>query len=111
MRRSGLTHLLSVSGLLSRCVGAAMLLTLRLLSLSERLALRSTWCSFRRVGRWRGWLYAADGDAGADDAACIARCWCLADWRLAAKRSACARRGRALLVLLFPPKRLPGHSS
>jgi competence protein ComEC len=41
MRRSGLTHLLSVSGLhITAVVGAAMFLTLRLLALSERLALR-----------------------------------------------------------------------
>ncbi len=41
MRRSGLAHLLSVSGLhLSAAVGAAMLLTLRLLALSPALALR-----------------------------------------------------------------------
>ncbi|MEO8175781.1 MAG: ComEC/Rec2 family competence protein [Sphingomicrobium sp.] len=41
MRRSGLTHLLSVSGLhIAAAVGAAMLLTLKLLALSERLALR-----------------------------------------------------------------------
>jgi competence protein ComEC len=41
MRRSGLAHLLSVSGLhIAAVVGAAMLLALRLLALSERLALR-----------------------------------------------------------------------
>lgn len=41
MRRSGLTHLLSVSGLhITAAVGAAMLLTLRLLALSPTLALR-----------------------------------------------------------------------
>ncbi|MGI8706184.1 MAG: ComEC/Rec2 family competence protein [Sphingomicrobium sp.] len=41
MRRSGLAHLLSVSGLhIAALVGAAMLLTLKLLALSERLALR-----------------------------------------------------------------------
>ncbi len=41
MRRSGLTHLLSVSGLhIAAAVGAAMLIALRLLALSERLALR-----------------------------------------------------------------------
>nr|WP_277622627.1 ComEC/Rec2 family competence protein [Sphingomonas telluris] len=41
MRRSGLAHLLSVSGLhIAAAIGAAMLLTLKLLSLSERLALR-----------------------------------------------------------------------
>ena len=41
MRRSGLTHLLSVSGLhIAAVVAAAMLLTLRLLALSETLALR-----------------------------------------------------------------------
>ncbi|MCW3797344.1 ComEC/Rec2 family competence protein [Sphingomonas sp. BN140010] len=41
MRRSGLAHLLSVSGLhIAAAIGAAFLLTLRLLALSERLALR-----------------------------------------------------------------------
>lgn len=41
MRRSGLTHLLSVSGLhIAAVVGAAMLIALKLLALSERLALR-----------------------------------------------------------------------
>lgn len=41
MRRAGLTHLLSVSGLhIAAVIGAAMLLTLKLLALSERLALR-----------------------------------------------------------------------
>jgi competence protein ComEC len=41
MRRSGLAHLLSVSGLhIAAAIGAAFLLTLRLLAFSERLALR-----------------------------------------------------------------------
>jgi competence protein ComEC len=41
MRRSGLAHLLSVSGLhIAAVVGAAMLVALKLLALSERLALR-----------------------------------------------------------------------
>jgi competence protein ComEC len=41
MRRSGLTHLLSVSGLhIAAVVAFAMLLSLKLLALSERLALR-----------------------------------------------------------------------
>jgi competence protein ComEC len=41
MRRSGLTHLLSVSGLhIAAAVGFAMFLTLRLLALSQTLALR-----------------------------------------------------------------------
>lgn len=41
MRRAGLTHLLSVSGLhIAAVVGAAFIITLRLLALSERLALR-----------------------------------------------------------------------
>jgi competence protein ComEC len=41
MRRGGLTHLLSVSGLhIAAVVAFAMLLTLKLLALSERLALR-----------------------------------------------------------------------
>jgi competence protein ComEC len=42
MRASGLTHLLSVSGLhVTAVIGAAMLLTLRLLALSSTLALRT----------------------------------------------------------------------
>jgi competence protein ComEC len=41
MRRSGLTHLLSVSGLhIAAVIGATMFLTLKLLALSERIALR-----------------------------------------------------------------------
>jgi competence protein ComEC len=41
MRRAGLTHLLSVSGLhIAAVIGAAMLLTLKILAVSERLALR-----------------------------------------------------------------------
>ena len=41
MRRSGLAHLLSVSGLhIAAVVGAAMLMALKMLALSERLALR-----------------------------------------------------------------------
>lgn len=41
MRRSGLAHLLSISGLhITAAVGAAMLLTLKLLALSPKLALR-----------------------------------------------------------------------
>ena len=41
MRRSGLTHLLSVSGLhIAAAVAFAMMLSLKLLALSERLALR-----------------------------------------------------------------------
>lgn len=41
MRRSGLAHLLSVSGLhIAAVIGAVMLLSLKLLALSERLALR-----------------------------------------------------------------------
>jgi competence protein ComEC len=41
MRRSGLAHLLSVSGLhIAAVVGAAMLIALKLLALSERLTLR-----------------------------------------------------------------------
>ncbi|HUG45610.1 MAG TPA: ComEC/Rec2 family competence protein [Sphingomicrobium sp.] len=41
MRRSGLAHLLAVSGLhIGALVGAAMLLTLKLLALNQRLALR-----------------------------------------------------------------------
>jgi competence protein ComEC len=51
MRRSGLAHLLAVSGLhIAAVVGAAMLLTLKLLAFSQRLALcASTWCSWPPV--------------------------------------------------------------
>ena len=45
MRRSGLAHLLSVSGLhLTAVVGAVMLLTLKLLALSLRRRCASGWC-------------------------------------------------------------------
>ena len=69
MRRSGLTHLLSVSGLhIAAVVAFAMFLSLKLLALSERLALRFNLVLV--VGRRRGSrghrLHAADRRAGAD---------------------------------------------
>ena len=69
MRRSGLAHLLSVSGLhLTAVVGAVMLLTLKLLALSPALALRFRLDPDRRrrrrAGRHR--LYLADRRRGAD---------------------------------------------
>jgi competence protein ComEC len=80
MRRSGLAHLLSVSGLhVSAVTAAAMLLVLRLLSLSPTLALR-----------WRLPLVAAGRGAGGD------RLYLLTGAEVPTIRSCAA----ALLVLL-----------
>jgi competence protein ComEC len=114
MRRSGLAHLLSVSGLhLTAVVGAVMLLTLKLLALSPRLALR-----FRLV------LVAAAAGAAAGIAytlltgaevptvrACIAALLVLAG--VAIGREALTLRllaVGALVVLLLWPETLVGPS-
>ena len=71
MRRSGLAHLLSVSGLhIAAVIGAAMLLTLKLLALSERLALRFNLVLVAAgVGALAGVGYTLlTGSAGADGA-------------------------------------------
>lgn len=114
MRRSGLAHLLSVSGLhLTAMVGAVMLLTLKLLALSPTLALR-----FRLT------LVAAGTAALAGIAytiltgaevptvrSCIAALLVLAG--IALGREALTLRlvaAGALAVLLFWPESLPGPS-
>jgi competence protein ComEC len=114
MRRSGLAHLLSVSGLhLTAVVGAVMLLTLKLLALSPALALR-----YRLV------LVAAGAGAAAGLAytlmtgaevptvrACIAALLVLLG--IALGREALTLRlvaVGALVVLLLWPETLPGPS-
>ena len=114
MRRSGLAHLLSVSGLhIAAVVGAAMFLTLKLLALSERLALRFNLVLVAAgVGRARRHrLYLADRSAGADGAELhrgAAGAW---------RNCAGPRRDQprlvavgALVVLLFRPEALAGAS-
>jgi competence protein ComEC len=114
MRRSGLAHLLSVSGLhLTAVVGAVMLLTLKLLALSPALALR-----------WRLTLVAAGAGALAGIAytlltgaevptirACVAALLILVG--LALGREAFTMRllaVGALIVLLFWPETMMGPS-
>ena len=114
MRRSGLTHLLSVSGLhIAAAVAIAMLLALKLLALSERLALR-----FNLV------LVAAAAGAAAGVAytlltgaqvptvrSCIAALLVLAG--IALGREAMSMRliaTGAIVVLLFRPEALAGAS-
>jgi competence protein ComEC len=114
MRRSGLAHLLSVSGLhLTAVVGAVMLLTIKLLALSPTLALR-----------WRLTLIAAAAGALAGIAytlltgaevptvrACVAALLILLG--LALGREAFTLRllaVGALVVLLFWPESLAGPS-
>ena len=84
----------------------AMLLTLRLLAVSERLALRFNLvlvAAVRGAGRHR--LYAADRHAGADVArAASPRFWFLAEWRWAAIAiSLQARRSRRARCASVPP--------
>jgi competence protein ComEC len=114
MRRSGLTHLLSVSGLhIAAVVAFAMFLTLKLLALSERLALR-----FNLV------LVAAAAAAAAGIGytlltgaqvptvrSCVAALLILAG--IALGRDAISIRliaAGALVVLLFRPESLAGPS-
>ncbi len=114
MRRSGLTHLLSVSGLhIAAAVGAAMLLTLRLLSLSERLALRFNLVLVAAgVGALAGVGYTLlTGMQVPTMRACIAALLVLGG--LALGREAISLRlvaVGALLVLLFRPEALAGAS-
>jgi competence protein ComEC len=114
MRRSGLAHLLSISGLhVAAAIGAVMFLTLRLLALSERLALH-----------WPLHLIAAGAGALAGIAytllsgaevptvrSCVAALIVLAG--LALGREAMTLRlvaVGALVVLLFRPEALVGPS-
>ena len=114
MRRSGLAHLLSVSGLhLTAVVGAVMLLTLKLLALSPALALR-----FRLVliaagaGALAGVAYTLLTGAEVPTVrACIATLLVLAG--IALGREALTLRlvaVGALVVLLLWPESLPGPS-
>jgi competence protein ComEC len=114
MRRSGLAHLLSISGLhVAAAIGAVMFLTLRLLALSERMALH-----------WPLHLIAAGAGALAGIAytllsgaevptvrSCVAALIVLAG--LALGREAMTLRlvaVGALVVLLFRPEALAGPS-
>jgi len=114
MRRSGLTHLLSVSGLhIAAAVGAAMLLSLRLLSLSERLALRFNLVLVAAgVGALAGVAYTLlTGMQVPTMRACIAALLVLGG--VALGREAISLRlvaVGALLVLLFRPEALAGAS-
>jgi competence protein ComEC len=114
MRRSGLAHLLSVSGLhLTAVVGAVMLLTLKLLALSPTLALR-----FRLVviaagaGAAAGVAYTLlTGSEVPTVRSCIAALLILAG--IAIGREALTLRlvaTGALLVLVLWPESLPGPS-
>jgi len=114
MRRSGLAHLLSVSGLhLTAVVGAVMLLTLKLLALSPALALR-----FRLVlvaaaaGALAGIAYTLLTGAEVPTVrSCIAALLVLAG--VALGREALTLRlvaVGALVVLLLWPESLPGAS-
>ncbi|MCY7339972.1 MAG: ComEC family competence protein, partial [Sphingomonas bacterium] len=114
MRRSGLAHLLSVSGLhIAAAVGAAMLLTLRLLALSERLALRFNLVLVAAaVGALAGVAYSLlTGMQVPTVRACIAALLVLGG--IALGREAISLRlvaAGALVVLLFRPEALAGAS-
>jgi len=114
MRRSGLTHLLSVSGLhIAAAVGAAMLLSLRLLALSERLALRFNLVLVAAgAGALAGVGYTLlTGMQVPTMRACIAALLVLGG--IALGREAISLRliaVGALLVLLFRPEALAGAS-
>jgi competence protein ComEC len=114
MRRSGLTHLLSVSGLhIAAAVGAAMLLTLKLLALSERLALRFNLILVAAgVGALTGIAYTLLTGAQVPTVrSCIAALLVLAG--IALGRDALSMRllaVGALVVLLFRPEAIAGAS-
>ncbi len=114
MRRSGLTHLLSVSGLhIAAAVGAAMLLTLRLLALSPTLATRFNLVLVAAmVGALAGVGYTLlTGMQVPTVRSCIAALLVLAG--IALGRDALSLRlvaAGALLVLLVKPESLAGAS-
>ena len=114
MRRSGLTHLLSVSGLhIAAAVGAAMLVSLRLLALSERLALRFNLVLVAAaIGALAGVAYTLlTGMQVPTMRACIAALLVLGG--VALGREAISLRlvaVGALLVLMFRPEALAGAS-
>lgn len=114
MRRSGLAHLLSVSGLhIAAVIGAAMLLTLKLLALSERLALRVNLVLVAAgVGALAGVAYTLLTGAQVPTVrSCIAALLVLGG--LALGRDALSLRlvaVGALVVLVFRPEALAGPS-
>ena len=114
MRRSGLAHLLSVSGLhIAAVVGAAMFLTLKLLALSERLALRLNLVLVAAgVGAIAGIAYTLLTGAQVPTVrSCIAAVLVLGG--IALGRDALSLRlvaVGALVVLLFRPEALAGPS-
>ncbi|MEO7492328.1 MAG: ComEC/Rec2 family competence protein [Sphingomicrobium sp.] len=114
MRRSGLTHLLSVSGLhIAAAVGAAMLLTLKLLALSERLALRFNLVLVAAaVGALTGIGYTLLTGAQVPTVrSCVAALLVLAG--IALGRDALSMRllaVGALVVLIFRPEAIAGAS-
>ncbi|MDQ3140093.1 MAG: ComEC family competence protein, partial [Pseudomonadota bacterium] len=114
MRRSGLAHLLSVSGLhLTAAVGAVMLLTLKLLALSPMLALRLRLVLIAAAaGALAGVGYTLLTGAEVPTVrACVASLLILAG--LALGREAFTMRllaVGALVVLLFWPESLAGPS-
>ena len=114
MRRSGLAHLLSVSGLhIAAVVGAAMLLTMKLLALSERLALRVNLVLVAAaVGALAGIGYTLlTGMQVPTVRSCIAAVLVLVG--IALGRDAISMRllaVGALLVLLFRPEAIAGAS-
>ena len=116
MRRSGLTHLLSVSGLhIAAVVGAAMLLSLRLLALSRaaRAALQPGAGRGRGRRAGRGRLHLADRHAGADGAQLHRRlAGARRDRARAARRSACAwSRSARCWCCCSGPRRSPARAS
>ncbi|MFL6734666.1 MAG: ComEC/Rec2 family competence protein [Sphingomicrobium sp.] len=114
MRRSGLTHLLSVSGLhIAAVVGATLLLTLRLLALSERLALRfNLMIVAAGAGAVAGVAYTLLTGAQVPTVrSCVTALLVLAG--IALGRDAISIRlvaVAALLVLLFRPEAIAGAS-
>jgi competence protein ComEC len=114
MRRSGLAHLLSVSGLhIAAVVGAAMLLSLKLLALSERLALRFNLVIVSAgFGAFAGIAYTLlTGMQVPTVRACIAAVLVLGG--IALGREAISLRlvaVGALVVLLFRPEAIGGAS-
>jgi competence protein ComEC len=114
MRRSGLTHLLSVSGLhIAAVVAFAMLLSLKLLALSERLALRFNLVLVSAaVAAAAGIGYTLLTGAQVPTVrSCVAALLILAG--IALGREAISIRliaVGALAVLLFRPEALPGAS-
>ena len=114
MRRSGLAHLLSVSGLhIAAAVGAAMFLTVKLLALSERLALRFNLVLVGAgVGAAAGLAYTLlTGMQVPTVRACIAALLVLGGMALG--RDALSLRlvaVAALIVLLFRPEAVAGAS-